>query len=119
MSQEVDGNQTSMSLLQVKHPSNGRRLLIAYFYLNQIMESSLKGKVAVIGCGPVGSTLAIMLCMKGFEVDIYEKREDPTSLQYQQKAFTRGRSMNLGLSYRGMSALNQIGMREEVLQNSI
>jgi len=27
--------------------------------------------------------------------------------------------MNLGLSYRGMSALNQIGMTEEILQNSI
>lgn len=69
-------------------------------------------RIAVIGCGPVGSTLAVMLCNQGYSVDIFEKREDPTALDEKDKVFTVGRSMNLGLSFRGMQSLELIDAHE-------
>jgi flavin-dependent dehydrogenase len=40
--------------------------------------SEENNRVAIVGAGPVGSTLAIMLAQKGYKVDLFEKREDPT-----------------------------------------
>ncbi len=31
---------------------------------------------AVVGAGPAGATMALMLARKGFAVDVYEKRPD-------------------------------------------
>lgn len=33
-------------------------------------------KIAVVGGGPVGSSLALVLAKHGYTVDLYEKRED-------------------------------------------
>jgi len=41
------------------------------------MKSDTKRNVAVIGGGPIGSSLAIMLAEKGYNVDIYERMKDP------------------------------------------
>ena len=34
--------------------------------------------MAIIGAGPVGYTLAMLLAKKGYKIDLYEKRGDPT-----------------------------------------
>ena len=33
--------------------------------------------ICIVGAGPVGCYLAIVLAKKGYKVDVYEKREDP------------------------------------------
>jgi kynurenine 3-monooxygenase len=42
------------------------------------MKSESKKNVAIIGGGPVGSSLALMLAKKGYNVDLFEKKTDPT-----------------------------------------
>jgi kynurenine 3-monooxygenase len=55
-------------------------------------------KVAVVGGGPVGSTLSIILAQKGYEVDMFEKRWDPTPGSFKEE----GRSFNLSVSMRAL-----------------
>lgn len=55
-------------------------------------------RIAVIGAGPVGSTLAIILAQKGYKVDVFEKREDPTDGRFKEA----GRSFNLSVSKRAL-----------------
>ena len=38
----------------------------------------LRGTIAILGAGPVGYTLSILLVQRGYEVELYEKRADPT-----------------------------------------
>jgi kynurenine 3-monooxygenase len=70
------------------------------------MNSS--GEVSIIGAGLCGSLLALKLAQRGYNVTIYEKRADP-NLDTQ----TRGRSINLALSDRGLRGLASVGMEEK------
>ena len=36
-------------------------------------------KVAILGAGPAGMTLAVLLAKKGYNIEIFEKRFDPLS----------------------------------------
>lgn len=36
-------------------------------------------KVAILGAGPSGMTLAILLARKGYKIEVFEKRFDPLS----------------------------------------
>jgi kynurenine 3-monooxygenase len=68
--------------------------------------------VAIIGAGPVGSLLSIFLVKRGYDVTMFERREDHRkSKQY------AGRSINIALSDRGILALQQVGIMEQL--NSI
>ncbi len=60
--------------------------------------------VLVAGAGLAGSTLAIDLAMRGYDVHVVEKRPriEPQGA---------GRSINLALSHRGLIALERIGLR--------
>uniref|UniRef100_A0A6I8P8C7 Kynurenine 3-monooxygenase n=1 Tax=Ornithorhynchus anatinus TaxID=9258 RepID=A0A6I8P8C7_ORNAN len=71
-------------------------------------------KVAVIGGGLVGNVNACFLAKRGFQVDIYEARED---LRVAKVA--RGRSINLALSHRGRQALRSIGLEDQVVSQGI
>jgi kynurenine 3-monooxygenase len=71
-------------------------------------------KIGIIGCGPVGATLAIMLAQQGYIVDVYEKRPDPTVGPVEA-----GRSVNLALARRAIRAFEMIGATERVLKNTI
>lgn len=74
----------------------------------------MKKEVAIIGAGPVGSLLSIYLSKRGYAVTIFERREDMrVSKQY------AGRSINLALSDRGIKALEEVGVMEEVRPISI
>jgi kynurenine 3-monooxygenase len=68
----------------------------------------------IVGSGLAGTLMACYLGKAGHRVDLYEKRPDPR-VQEQE----RGRSINLALSVRGMHALQEVGLLEEVLQTSI
>lgn len=71
-------------------------------------------KFVLVGSGLAGGLLAAFLGRRGHEVDLYEKRSDPRA-----RNFVEGRSINLALSTRGIHALEQLGIADEVLRQAI
>ncbi|XP_071797814.1 kynurenine 3-monooxygenase-like isoform X2 [Asterias amurensis] len=74
------------------------------------MNSSSALNVAVVGGGLVGSLEAILLAKRGFNVELYEAREDIRTLEH-----VSGRSINLALSVRGRAALQLVGLEEQFI----
>ncbi|MEC3974212.1 FAD-dependent oxidoreductase [Amycolatopsis sp. H20-H5] len=68
-------------------------------------------RVLVVGAGLAGSLAAIHLARLGHQVEIYERLPDPRTA-----ARNGGRSINLGLSQRGIRALDGVGLLDEVLR---
>ncbi|HYV38962.1 MAG TPA: NAD(P)/FAD-dependent oxidoreductase [Gemmataceae bacterium] len=68
----------------------------------------------IVGSGLAGTLLACYLGKAGYRVDLHEKRSDPR-LQNAE----RGRSINLALSVRGIQALREVGLADEILQQAI
>src|SRR5712692_1940846 len=71
-------------------------------------------KFTLIGSGLAGGLLAAYLGRRGYDVDLYERRADPRAGN-----FVGGRSINLALSTRGIHALQQLGIADEVLRHAI
>jgi len=71
-------------------------------------------QVAIIGGGLAGSLFALYLARRGHRVDVYERRSDP-----RLQAAREGRSINLGLSKRGIQSLTEVGLRDEVLATAV
>jgi kynurenine 3-monooxygenase len=71
-------------------------------------------KFVLIGSGLAGGLLAAYLGRRGYDVDLYERRADP-----REGNLVGGRSINLALSTRGIHALEQIGIADEVLKHAI
>ncbi len=67
-------------------------------------------RVAIVGGGLAGSLLALALSERGHAVDVYERREDP-----RVDGAEGGRSINLGLSKRGIQALTEVGLIDVVM----
>src|SRR5256885_13664831 len=71
-------------------------------------------KFILIGSGLAGGLLAAYLGRRGYDVDLYERRADP-----REGNLVGGRSINLALSTRGIHALEQIGIADQVLKHAI
>jgi kynurenine 3-monooxygenase len=71
-------------------------------------------KFVLIGSGLAGGLLAAYLGRRGHEVDLYERRADP-----REGNIVGGRSINLALSTRGIYALEELGIADEVLRHAI
>src|SRR6266704_5711366 len=71
-------------------------------------------KFVLIGSGLAGGLLAAYLGLRGYDVDLYERRADP-----REGNIVGGRSINLAISTRGIHALEQIGIAHEALQHAI
>src|SRR5919108_1637499 len=71
-------------------------------------------RFVLIGSGLAGGLLAAYLGRRGYDVELYERRADP-----REGNIVGGRSINLALSTRGIHALEQLGIAEEVLQHAI
>src|SRR5437899_5015386 len=71
-------------------------------------------KFVLIGSGLAGGLLAAYLGRSGYDVDLYERRADP-----REGNIVGGRSINLALSTRGIYALEQLGIADEVLRHAI
>src|SRR5712671_2244616 len=71
-------------------------------------------KFVLIGSGLAGGLLAAYLGRRGYYVDLYERRADPS-----EGNIVGGRSINLAISTRGIHALEQIGIAEEALRHAI
>lgn len=74
----------------------------------------MKKEVTIIGAGLVGSLLSIYLAKRGYAVSIYERRGD-----MRKEEVEAGRSINLALSDRGIKALKEVGIAEEVMKIAI
>src|SRR5579872_5426733 len=70
--------------------------------------------IAIAGAGLVGSLLAIYLAKRGHEISVFERRPD-----MRKQAVDAGRSINLALSNRGLRALNEVGLTDEIRKAAI
>jgi kynurenine 3-monooxygenase len=61
--------------------------------------------IRIVGAGPTGALLAILLERRGQQVELYEARPDPRAARADS-----GRSINLALADRGIHALKIAGM---------
>ena len=71
-------------------------------------------RFVLIGSGLAGGLLGAYLGRRGYDVDLYERRADP-----REGNIVGGRSINLALSTRGIHALEQLGIADEVLRHAI
>ena len=68
----------------------------------------------VVGGGPVGALLAILLARHGYKVGLYEGRPDS-----RRTSIYQGRSINIALSDRGWTSLARIGITPEAKAEAI
>ncbi len=68
-----------------------------------------RGNLTLVGSGLTGPLLAISLVQRGFPVELYERRPDMRRVN-----ISAGRSINLALSTRGIHALKQAGVWDDV-----
>jgi kynurenine 3-monooxygenase len=61
--------------------------------------------IRIVGAGPTGALLAILLARRGLEIELYESRPDP-----RHAPAGSGRSINLALADRGIHALKAAGV---------
>ncbi|CAH0558601.1 unnamed protein product [Brassicogethes aeneus] len=78
------------------------------------MNKNEVAKVVIVGGGLVGALNACFMAKRGYDVYIFEKREDIRKADEAQ-----GKSINLALSHRGRKALKFIGLEEEILNNAV
>ena len=71
-------------------------------------------KMILVGGGLAGSLMSIYLAKRGYEVHLYERRDD-----MRQGNYVGGRSINLALSTRGITALEKVGLVDDILKISI
>src|SRR5204863_206921 len=70
--------------------------------------------LVVVGAGPVGSLLALLLARQGHAIDVYERRPD-----MRRVGISAGRSINLAVSTRGLHALHEVGLDDDVLREAV
>src|SRR5262245_18712214 len=70
--------------------------------------------ITIVGAGLAGALMACYLGRAGQRVDLYERRPDPRN-----HGPERGRSINLALSVRGIHALREVGLADEVLKAGV
>src|SRR5438067_1949614 len=78
------------------------------------MAASDEPQFTIVGAGLAGALLACYLGKAGYRVDVYEKRPDPRGHDP-----TGGRSINLAISVRGIHALREVGLADQVLRAAI
>jgi kynurenine 3-monooxygenase len=76
------------------------------------MENSKN--VIIVGAGLVGSLWAVYLSKAGYKVTIYERRSD-----IRKAEISAGKSINLALSTRGWTALDAVGVGDEIRKIAI
>ncbi|KAE9550629.1 hypothetical protein FO519_006172 [Halicephalobus sp. NKZ332] len=71
-------------------------------------------KVVIAGAGLVGALNACFFAKKGWNVEIYEFRQDIRKMEHVQ-----GRSINLALSHRGKCALEAVGLKDYIVTQGV
>jgi kynurenine 3-monooxygenase len=68
----------------------------------------------IIGAGLVGSLWAVYLSKAGYQVTVFERRQD-----MRKQKMSAGKSINLALSYRGWNALEKVGISAQIKEIAI
>ncbi|MCH7524941.1 MAG: FAD-dependent monooxygenase, partial [Bacteroidetes bacterium] len=68
-----------------------------------------KQNILIIGAGLCGSLLALRLGQRGYNVSVYEKRQDLRKVN-----ISAGKSINLAFSNRGIKAMKMVGTQDKV-----
>ncbi len=76
--------------------------------------SEPRSRFVVVGAGLAGSLMACYLGRAGHRVRVLDKRPDPRA-----DGFVGGRSINLALSTRGIAALREVGVADQVLADAM
>jgi kynurenine 3-monooxygenase len=71
-------------------------------------------KITIVGAGLAGSLLSVYLAKRGFTVNVYERRPDMRTHDT-----GGGKSINLALSTRGIYALKEVGLYDEIKKIAI
>jgi len=79
-----------------------------------LTEQREQPSVCIAGAGLAGSLLALRLAHEGYRVGVYEKRGDPRAA-----GVIGGRSINLAISTRGLYALEEVGLKDNILSIAI
>lgn len=74
----------------------------------------MKKEISIVGAGLVGSLLSIYLAKRGHKVSIFERRPD-----MRKATLSAGKSINLALSDRGIKALEEVGIMNEIRKIAI
>jgi kynurenine 3-monooxygenase len=69
----------------------------------------MKKHITIVGAGLVGSLLSIYLSKRGHKVKVFERRGD-----MRKEKMSAGRSINLALSDRGIKALEEVGIMDNI-----
>ena len=69
----------------------------------------MKKNITISGAGLVGSLCALYMRKRGFDVSVYERRDDLRLTE-----ISAGKSINLALSVRGWTALKKVGAAKNV-----
>ncbi|HNH46492.1 MAG TPA: NAD(P)/FAD-dependent oxidoreductase [Myxococcota bacterium] len=75
--------------------------------------SGQRPNVIIIGAGLTGSLLAIHLARRGYQVDVFEQRSEVRKAPQDKK-----RTIAMSLSYRGVKALEEVGLAATLLGRS-
>lgn len=70
--------------------------------------------IAIVGAGLVGSLLSIYLAKRGYKVSVFDRRFDVREHQIDS-----GRSINMALSNRGIRALEEVGLSEQLKESAV
>lgn len=73
-----------------------------------------KEKITIVGAGLTGSLLGIYLAKEKWPLHIFEKRPS-----YRSGRMAAGKSINLAISSRGLLALEQVNLKEKILQKCV
>jgi kynurenine 3-monooxygenase len=73
-----------------------------------------RGAVTLVGAGPTGALLAILLKRRGFRATLYDSRPDPRG-----NTGESGRSINLAMADRGIHALRAAGVFDAIAHEMV
>ena len=74
----------------------------------------MKKEITIVGAGLVGSLCSLYMTNRGYKVNVFERRNDLRS-----EIITAGKSINLALSKRGWTSLEQAGIANQVMKIAI
>lgn len=77
-------------------------------------ETRNEERIIIVGGGLVGSLLAMFLARRNFRSLVLEKRPD-----MRKEAISAGRSINLAISTRGIRALKDVGLEDDILAQAV